>query len=425
MLRVVVHVLVSSLMFGAFSASCVPTEPTETGGRRPTSNSNDDDDDDAGEGEGESGEGEGETVPPPGACAEVGCPRILTLSANTTTFTPSTTIVISAVVTDPDGIDDVIGGVLLDPVNNASYGAFQTSAAEGAYELRLAWDDVNTTRSIDFATSATRSLRARFFDQAGHETLQDLVVTLTCEGPSACAGACQKVRCGTTCIDDTFVNDDHCGRCDVACPSQLRCVDEDPLTRESIEPTCLCADDDNTTDSEFNRCGDTCVDFNADEDNCGVCGRQCGVGQLCYAGSCSCGSTPEGETCASPEGTGVCYRAETEPNLYGDVCLALGAGRLVEGQNSRQGFLEVEVDGVYRQVCTSFSSSAPEARWCSELFGAGGIAENRERALTTWGFTYACRSSDGLDDCTIDTFAFQMHRASCPFSANPVYVMCD
>jgi hypothetical protein len=403
--------------------SCAPATEDEPTGRRPASN-NDDDDDDGNEGEGESGEGEGENVPPPGACLDAGCPTILTLSANTTTFTPSTTIVISAVVTDPDGIDDLIGGVLLDPVTNATYGAFQTSAAEGAYELRLGWDEVNTTRAIDFAASASRPLRARFFDQAGHETLQDLTVTLTCEGPAACAGVCNEVRCGDVCVDDSFVDDDHCGRCDVACPSQLRCVDEDPITRDSIEPTCLCADNVSTSAHEFDRCGDTCVDFGEDEDNCGACGRQCGADQQCYSGSCSCDSAQEDESCTSPEGAGTCYNAEIEPGLHGYVCLALGAGRLVEGENARDGFLEVEVDGAYHQVCTGSISSHPEELWCSELFGTSGVGENRSRELPTWGFAYDCRTSD-VSDCTVDTFGLEVYGADCPFPSEPLYVTCD
>lgn len=41
----------------------------------------------------------------------------------------------SVVLTDPDGIDDLIGGTLKDPDSGSSYGAFVTEAGEGAYAL--------------------------------------------------------------------------------------------------------------------------------------------------------------------------------------------------------------------------------------------------------------------------------------------------
>ena len=43
------------------------------------------------------------------------------------------TVVFTAVVTDPDGIEDLIGGTLEDPTTGGTYGAIATSASEGSY----------------------------------------------------------------------------------------------------------------------------------------------------------------------------------------------------------------------------------------------------------------------------------------------------
>jgi hypothetical protein len=116
---------------------------------------------DPGEGEGE-GEGEGDPEPDPDG------PQFLQLSTNVTTVRDTTTVVFTALLTDPDGIDDIIGGSLVDPGTGSSYGAFQTSAAEGSYSMSVTWNEINTVAPIDFATTGTRGFRARFFDVAGH-----------------------------------------------------------------------------------------------------------------------------------------------------------------------------------------------------------------------------------------------------------------
>src|SRR5262245_32614596 len=76
-------------------------------------------------------------------------PRILSLSSNLQIMHPADTLIVTAVVTDPDGIDDVIGGQLRD-ASGATYGAFQTSAAEGAYGMSLTWAALNAVAPIDF-----------------------------------------------------------------------------------------------------------------------------------------------------------------------------------------------------------------------------------------------------------------------------------
>jgi hypothetical protein len=173
-------------------------------------------------------EGEGEPPPP-----DPEGPRVLSISSNRTSIGEGESVVVSAVVTDPQGIDDVIGGTLLDPTNDATYGTFATSAAEGAYEIVVTWDDFNAVRPLTFDEQDQRTLRARFFDASGNEAFADLRITLTCGGASACQGNCDAIDCNGTCTS----------------PSP----------------------------GLFDRCGGVCMDLNT-EPNCGACGNSCADG---------------------------------------------------------------------------------------------------------------------------------------------------
>ncbi len=74
-------------------------------------------------------------------------PVFLDFSASTSTLTDKNEVTFVAVLTDPDGIDDLIGGSLQHP-GGGSYGAFQTSAAEGSYQIIIDWDDVNSAEEL-------------------------------------------------------------------------------------------------------------------------------------------------------------------------------------------------------------------------------------------------------------------------------------
>jgi hypothetical protein len=133
-------------------------------------------------------------------------PKILTISTNTKTIDERAMLVVTAVVTDPDGVDDLIGGALTEPDGASTYGAFATSAAEGAYELKLTWDEIDRVQGIDAPIEgAPRQFRARFYDVAGHTADEMVTVTLRCS--VATLGVC-----GGDCTD--LMNDPkNCGEC--------------------------------------------------------------------------------------------------------------------------------------------------------------------------------------------------------------------
>ena len=138
-------------------------------------------------------------------------PRILDYSVDTFTATDDEQLRFTAVVTDPDGIDDVIGGTMKSP-DGASYGAFQTSAAEGSYQFSLTWNDINTVDTIYLDDSDERTFVAEFFDASGATVSDEITVTLECagfnEGTCGDNGQCSQMdrrqncgECGNDCAD--------------------------------------------------------------------------------------------------------------------------------------------------------------------------------------------------------------------------------
>src|SRR5215831_17411302 len=109
-----------------------------------------------------------------------GSPVILNLSTNITVMTPNDNLSVTAVVTHPQGIAQVVGGTQSDP-GGGTYGAFQVSTVSGSYSLTLTWGAINLVRTIGpDKGGTTRMFRAQFYDQAGHSTSQDVSVILRC-----------------------------------------------------------------------------------------------------------------------------------------------------------------------------------------------------------------------------------------------------
>ena len=185
-------------------------------------------------------------------------PIILNLGTNLSSIDRYDQLVISAVVTDPDGIDDLIGGVLADSESGSNYGAFVSTAQEGSYTLTLNWDSIQTTRPIYSPEGGgPRMFKAEFYDQAGHKTSQNVEVSLICNTNTSFA------VCNGQCAD---LNNDknHCGACD------------NPVT-DPLDRYAYCADRQKTCSYSFDLCdGNTdCTWVMSDTYNCGQCNRNC------------------------------------------------------------------------------------------------------------------------------------------------------
>lgn len=135
-------------------------------------------------------------------------PAIVSFVANTDTLVETSDVLtVSAVLTDPDGVDDIIGGQLFDADAGTAYGAFATSAQEGAYAITLTWGQLVQARHDlpgPWARPVPLHLRGSFFDQAAHEASRDLAIDLACEVPAGRLSRVQADGCkaGAACGSD-------------------------------------------------------------------------------------------------------------------------------------------------------------------------------------------------------------------------------
>jgi hypothetical protein len=227
-------------------------------------------------------------------------PVILTFGTNVTSITQGQQVTFTAIVTDPDGIGDVIGGTLLDG-GGATYGAFSTSAQEGAYQVMISWDQIDQVTSIDFAQGATptRTFKAQFFDQGGHTAEKTVDITLTCNGNGACLGVCKNMSADAA----------NCGTCGTKCATGASCA----------QSACACPANQATV------CSGVCRDLQNDKTNCGTCGHVCPAGASCHLGQC-------GALAACSTGATSCNKAcQNAGKTCAEACVGTGGATAVGG----------------------------------------------------------------------------------------------
>ena len=125
-----------------------------------------------------------------------GVPDILVFTSNVEQITQGDSVTFSAIVTHPDVVDQLIGG-LLQSATGATYGAFATGADEGAYSMTVSWWAINEVNALDIDAddTASRPFVGVFYDQAGNETTSEkIAIIATCDLAPACDGIC-----GTAC----------------------------------------------------------------------------------------------------------------------------------------------------------------------------------------------------------------------------------
>jgi hypothetical protein len=139
------------------------------------------------------------------AGSSVAGPEFLSLGSDVSSITENESIVVSAVLTDADGIDDLIGGTLKSPDGSITYGAFSSAAQEGAYQITVSWDQFDKIESLEFIGQTSREVMAEFYDVGGHSVAQTLTITFQCK-TGAKAGQCYGFS--DECTDDSC--DDYC-----------------------------------------------------------------------------------------------------------------------------------------------------------------------------------------------------------------------
>jgi hypothetical protein len=177
-----------------------------------------------------------------------GAPIILSLATNVMTLTPSGSLIVTAVVTHPQGIAQVIGGTLNDP-SGASYGAFMVSTTSGSYSVTLSWGAIEAVQDINAGSGGvSRTFAATFYDQAGHMTTKTFNIQLQC--PTAtdpiCGGTCHPVQftatsCGPGCSPRNCVTL-YPSLADRACSTQGKCSGTlTSMTLQSCNAACQSA----------------------------------------------------------------------------------------------------------------------------------------------------------------------------------------
>jgi hypothetical protein len=91
--------------------------------------------------------------------------------------------------------------------------------------------------------------------------------------------------CERACIAVESLQDDpdNCGACGRACGAGRYCCQGDCLSAVGpMQPACAC----DSACGDRACCGDKCRDLEADNANCGACGRKCGRDESCVDGTC-------------------------------------------------------------------------------------------------------------------------------------------
>ncbi|MEM6989226.1 MAG: hypothetical protein AAF721_01975 [Myxococcota bacterium] len=141
-------------------------------------------------------------------------PTIVSLSADPPSISPGGTVTISAIVTDPDGAADLVGGTLDTSDAAQTYGPF-LGPQRGVFTASVTWDILAELEAFRFAGDGTLMLSVAFFDTDGAATTDTVAVGLSCDGDETSPGVCGDGLC----VD--FDRDAaHCGECDQPCAVQ-------------------------------------------------------------------------------------------------------------------------------------------------------------------------------------------------------------
>ncbi|MBF0593839.1 MAG: hypothetical protein HQL22_02595, partial [Candidatus Omnitrophica bacterium] len=135
------------------------------------------------------------------------------------------------------------------------------------------------------------------------------------EGQSNCNGVCTNLQTDTA----------NCGTCGQSCPAGKMCADGIcgcsasttlPGSGEACTTVCGCSGqnvcnagicslyDPNCPAGQIHCDGGPCVDYNADSNNCGACGKQCAAHMACSSGQCVCAPQCTNVLCGGSDGCG-------------------------------------------------------------------------------------------------------------------------
>jgi len=169
---------------------------------------------------------------------------------NVSKITAGESVIFTAVLTDPDGLDDIAGGTLSNEGGGIGYGPFVPAGQQGTYSITVSWDAMHQAEAIQFeGVDLARVFRAEFYDQGANKVSKDVNLTLTCSAGSACDGVCT----------DITADANHCGSCSGVCEGGCDAGKCAPKWGE-----CISFCDADTCDKYCGAIGETCA-----ENSCG------------------------------------------------------------------------------------------------------------------------------------------------------------
>lgn len=143
-------------------------------------------------------------------------------------------------------------------------------------------------------------------------------VTIPTDKTGKCVAGLLK-KCGDTCVD-TQTDNNNCGDCMIACSGTKICV------------AGKCAD---ACPPSSTRCGDKCVSTDVDRTNCGMCGKACAGNEICAKGKCAASCEAAGYTTCSgmngmldAGGAMDCVDTTRDPNNCGGCGISCGGGNV-------------------------------------------------------------------------------------------------
>lgn len=150
-------------------------------------------------------------TPSPTATSDPDGPQVLSFNATATQITEGDSVTFTAIVSDPDGIEDLAGGQLISG-SGAVYGPF-TSLGDGTYSVALSWADMHSVVAIEMTgASQPRTFTAEFFDASGHRGTALLDIDLTCHrGLGTEGGSCVDIDSGTYTVQAVSLPNNGCG----------------------------------------------------------------------------------------------------------------------------------------------------------------------------------------------------------------------
>jgi hypothetical protein len=191
--------------------------PTASSESSNDDNASDDDANDDTPPDSDTSTSDGSDTDPPGttSSSSPSAPMILELFTDETELVEGGFLMITAQVTDADGLDDIVGGLLKTGDGTGTYGAFD-QVSQGTYSTLITWDQLVELEQPVFEGTGTVMLIAEFTDTASEVGSRTLELTVACESPS-------HALCGETECRSISGDAQNCGACGNQCSNDETC----------------------------------------------------------------------------------------------------------------------------------------------------------------------------------------------------------